>query len=349
MPSSSLRPCEGVNVARSNHYETVQLTGSWPKPFATGMSADILRLLDDADPAPGTTGGVTMGIVRDFLEERGACHPQSTGKASCHFDASLRAAFERDSAPIPTWTFRQNYHADDHLAYWFSGLWDFVNQRAALLGHGYNVSADPDFVYVDFGGATGRLSRHWHLQEPAATTITVDVTMSDVAFVCKHGMGQALHTSLTAGLPLPDASVSFLTALSVFTHMTEEQVDGHLREVARVLKPGGFAWITIHGDDTWQRMKANEQDLTRVMMAPWDVYKPPFDGPEVRINQTDWLYNSRTTIPDGVTVLTTAKENAMVWPYYRRVNLRKARRPAQPLCSSTWQRLHNPASLVTCL
>jgi hypothetical protein len=88
----------------------------------------------------------------------------------------------------------------------------------------------------------------------------------------------------------------------------------------RVLKPGGFAWLTIHGDDTWRRMKAHPTtDAMRKALSKWNVYQPA-DGPEQRINQTEWLYESRAAIPHGVTVLTTARERAMVWPLYKVVN-----------------------------
>ncbi len=43
----------------------------------------------------------------------------------------------------------------------------------------------------------------------------------------------------TATFPVEDGSVSLLLALSVFTHLTQDQVPGYLDEVRRVLRPDG--------------------------------------------------------------------------------------------------------------
>jgi SAM-dependent methyltransferase len=44
---------------------------------------------------------------------------------------------------------------------------------------------------------------------------------------------------LTAPLPAPDSSFSLVNAWSVFTHLTQDQAKFYLREIARILEPGG--------------------------------------------------------------------------------------------------------------
>lgn len=44
--------------------------------------------------------------------------------------------------------------------------------------------------------------------------------------------------------PFPDGSLSFVFLISVFTHMTIDGVEGYLREIRRVLTPGGRCYAT---------------------------------------------------------------------------------------------------------
>ena len=45
-------------------------------------------------------------------------------------------------------------------------------------------------------------------------------------------------------LPLPDAQLDLIYAYSVFSHMLDDDVRHYLREFARVLRPGGRAFLT---------------------------------------------------------------------------------------------------------
>ena len=48
----------------------------------------------------------------------------------------------------------------------------------------------------------------------------------------------------TAPFPVEDKTISLLVAHSVFTHLTQDQCEHYLREVARVLRPGGMMYST---------------------------------------------------------------------------------------------------------
>lgn len=45
--------------------------------------------------------------------------------------------------------------------------------------------------------------------------------------------------------PYPDASFDFAVANSVFTHMLPDEVDNYIGELYRVLRPGGFCYLTF--------------------------------------------------------------------------------------------------------
>ena len=48
-------------------------------------------------------------------------------------------------------------------------------------------------------------------------------------------------------LALPDASVDFVYAVSVFTHLSDSLTRVWFKEILRILKPGGVFWFSTHG------------------------------------------------------------------------------------------------------
>lgn len=55
-------------------------------------------------------------------------------------------------------------------------------------------------------------------------------------------------------LPLPDEVADSVIALSVFTHLRMAAAESYLREIFRILKPGGRAyltWFLVSGDEDW--------------------------------------------------------------------------------------------------
>lgn len=53
---------------------------------------------------------------------------------------------------------------------------------------------------------------------------------------------------LSPPLPLPESSVDVLYAISVFTHLSLERHREWIREIRRVLRPGGMLFFTVHGE-----------------------------------------------------------------------------------------------------
>ncbi len=181
---------------------------------------------------------------------------------------TVQAQYALDPFPIPATKFRNGYMGDRHSDYWLSGLQlHHLIKHVLLRDFSVDVASPPAFLspftLLDFGGSTGRLARHWTLQTPSVQVIASDTNMESVAFLCRTGMAGGLHQAFHPPLHgLPQESLSLVTALSVWTHMTEQQALGWLVEVRRVLRPGGFAWITVMSNHTWTRLRANgEADL----------------------------------------------------------------------------------------
>lgn len=64
--------------------------------------------------------------------------------------------------------------------------------------------------------------------------------------------------SLTPPLPLEDQSVDALYCISVFTHLSEGLHHAFIKELRRVLRPGGLLIATTHGDRYRNRLLPEE-------------------------------------------------------------------------------------------
>lgn len=161
-------------------------------------------------------------------------------------EPATRAAAERDDLPVPAAADREGYYDDRHWEYWLSGRRDYLQVRAHLpAGTGRRLRL------LDFGGATGRVFRHFLTQDEAAVTLC-DVKASNVSWVRTHfpASVEAHASGVGPPLPLPTASCDVVTAFSVFTHIDDAEHDW-LEELRRVLRPGGLLYLTVHDESTW--------------------------------------------------------------------------------------------------
>ncbi len=159
----------------------------------------------------------------------------------------LDTALEADSYPIPPTALREGYYGPHHYSYWASGLRDMQMLMDSAERLGVDVKR-----YLDFGCATGRVIRHFGVQNPEIETYGSDLNRHHVEWVNTH-----LPANVTAfmnhsipTLPLPDSYLDLVSAYSVFTHI-EAFETSWLMELRRVMKPGAIAWITVHSDHTW--------------------------------------------------------------------------------------------------
>jgi len=92
-------------------------------------------------------------------------------------------------------------------------------------------------VLVDVGCGTGRLLRAAAARWPGAKRIGVDAAAGMIAIARQTTPGAAFHEGAAESLPLPDASADVIVSTISFHHWPD-QAQG-VREVARVLRPGG--------------------------------------------------------------------------------------------------------------
>jgi SAM-dependent methyltransferase len=146
---------------------------------------------------------------------------------------------------------RLSYRSPDEDAFWEGGE-QALDRLLGALG----AELPRDGVVVDIGCGIGRLTRP--LAERSRHVIALDVSsemltraqelnsaLDNVDWV--HGDGASLA-------PLADASVDACISHVVFRHIPDPAVTlGYVREMGRVLRPGGFAAFELSNDPTPHR------------------------------------------------------------------------------------------------
>ena len=100
---------------------------------------------------------------------------------------------------------------------------------------------------LDFGCGCGRLIRHVQ-RRTEAELHGCDYNRDLVAW-CREYLAFADFSvnGLEPPMPYDDASFDFLYARSIFTHLPEDLLAAWMRDMRRVLQPGGILYLTMHG------------------------------------------------------------------------------------------------------
>lgn len=136
--------------------------------------------------------------------------------------------------------------------------------------------AEHSDAILDFGCGCGRMLRWWSDLAPGVVH-GCDYNHDLIAWCESHLRFASFRTtSLSPPLPYQDERFGFVYALSVFTHLTIERTEAWLSEIARVLKPGGLLWFTVHGASYVDRLLPDEQLLFSSGRAV--VHSPEVEG-----------------------------------------------------------------------
>jgi SAM-dependent methyltransferase len=143
--------------------------------------------------------------------------------------------------------------------------------RDALARHGRPI--EELGALLDFGCGCGRVIRHWAGLDRTAVH-GADANEHAIAW-CRTNLPFARFASNDLAPPLDhvDASFDLVYALSVFTHLPEDLQHAWARELARLLRPGGFLLLTTHGERYRER-------LTPVERADFDAGRLVVRWPE---------------------------------------------------------------------
>lgn len=129
----------------------------------------------------------------------------------------------------------------------------------AARRHGVPLEEEPTAI-LDFGCGCGRVTRHW------ASVPGLEVAGSDynprLVRWCAENLpfGRFSVNGAEPPLDFPDGRFDLVYAISVLTHLTEEQGEAWLGELRRVLRPGGLLVLTTHGDAHAAALSAGERE-----------------------------------------------------------------------------------------
>jgi SAM-dependent methyltransferase len=151
-----------------------------------------------------------------------------------------------DGLPLPPARLVNLVQGSYNLQTFYSkGLLAAQSVRAILKANGAELAASPRVL--DFGCGCGRVIRHWHSLH-GVELHGCDYNPRLIDF-CRRALPFARFevNELRAPLVYADDTFDVVYALSVFTHLDEAAEDFWLRELTRIVKPGGHLFITVQG------------------------------------------------------------------------------------------------------
>jgi SAM-dependent methyltransferase len=151
------------------------------------------------------------------------------------------------------------YFVDNRLAYRAPDVerfWDGGEAALGLLLELAGTAIDPDHTILDIGCGLGRLTRAAARRAERVLALDVseemlsrarelNVQLGNVEWI--HGDGHSLK-------PIADAKIDCCISLVVFQHIPDPAITlGYVREIGRVLRPGGFAAFQLSTDERFHR------------------------------------------------------------------------------------------------
>jgi SAM-dependent methyltransferase len=174
-------------------------------------------------------------------------------------NASLTTAPTADGYPLPPpeLVYAVAGHFDLDL-YVRSGAdhAEFIRDRVSAAG----LDLDRARALLEFGCGCGRVLRRWHTLT-SARVCGCDVNPRLVAW-CQGALPFAEVTTNGLEPPLPYADDTFdvIYAISVLTHLPGSLQERWMRELERVLAPGGVALVTTKGASRSDALTAAERE-----------------------------------------------------------------------------------------
>ena len=194
-------------------------------------------------------------LVRAGLDKGGLIASVYDARARVGYmlDRETREANERflasgspDGLPMPSPALVYRVAGHFNLQWFYeSGVEHAELIRSTLAANGIDVEAAASLL--DFGCGCGRVVRHWSRLD--GTAIHGSDYNGDLIEWCRGALPFATFTinALEPPLPYEQETFDLVYAISVFTHLTEDLQHRWMRELERILAPGGTLLVTTKG------------------------------------------------------------------------------------------------------
>jgi len=173
--------------------------------------------------------------------------------------ARVREPAAEAALPVPPREMWLGYGSTEE-EYLASGARDTAIMLAILKKSGFTI--EPGQKVLEFGCCTGRMIRHLVEACPNVELWGVDLHSEYVQW-CRQNLSPEIHFLLSTAiphLPFPDEMFDFIFCGSVFTHI-EEFEGTWLAELARIIRPGGCLYFTIHDDHSVKLLETSHRNI----------------------------------------------------------------------------------------
>lgn len=156
--------------------------------------------------------------------------------------------------PVPPYTNRIRTGGRTVRHYYESGLKTYL-PIASMANH-VGLDLNETNKVLDFGCGVGRQLLHFSRNYPNIELYGCDVDSSAIDFVQKnYPTVNAYCSNFNPPLQYRDDYFDLVYSVSIFTHLSREDHDRWLSELARVTKPNGFCILTTAGSNALQILK----------------------------------------------------------------------------------------------
>lgn len=150
-------------------------------------------------------------------------------------------------------------YVPDFIESGFNSIYPDLNRT--LKGLGKNL--DDFHTILDFGCGCGRAIRALAILLPNCELHGTDIDKEAIEWL-KSTYPKIAEFSVSPHFPptvYEDQVFDFIFGISVFTHLPEEMQFQWLSELNRIIKPGGYAIMTTHGEKHYSKLDGGNVDI----------------------------------------------------------------------------------------